>query len=904
MLRKLDRHEDCAGGARRKMAHIIVEKGPERGRTIEVKTGARLVFGRDEACDIVTADVSCSRRHFGVAEKDGRFIIKDLNSTHGTTLNGHRVDQHELADGDTIVAGESVLSFNIEKEVNRGLIGKTIAGYQIIERLGRGGMGTVYRAKQVALDRDVALKVLSARYSNDKVFINRFFKEAQAAARLNNPNVVQVYDVREEKGLYLISLEMMGGGTVQDLASREGQLAIKRVLEIARDAAKGLVYAEKKGIVHGDIKPDNLMMNSEAQVKISDLGLARDAGEVAHQGEEGIFGTPHFISPEQAQGKQVDTRSDIYSLGATLYRLLAGSTPFSGNSVREIIMKQIQEEPPDLRGLRPDCPQDLADLVAVMMAKAAEERFETAEALLAAIEALGEEGKLQTAKSAGLKIGLIVMVLALVGGAGWWFSRDEPKPIKPKEPESVGPATLSPEEIAQRERIARQERELAVKALVIAADNERIGLERDGKLGELAELERLHGLYEAAVASDPETEAADGARAKKAEIQGLIDKRRQEIAAEEAEREARRQAADSVWDALGKEVQALVSAGRHGAAIQIADRRRAELADTQHEGDLQDLRDRLVKGVEDAAAQVEKSAQAALDRKEFAGARTEIESFLEPLAEGTEDQAALDLVAPLSSRLQALVGRIDGAEKEAREQDRKLDQKNVFATLHAYYRDFGKSFEPEKARQALVKLRGMLQTGHFVTRIDEMEKRLDHVDALKQALAKAVANPEKEVTTSAGARDLPAGRVVEVNADGFVVERRSGSRQEIEFAKVDAALLHDKLFKRLDLDLRGRKDQAWWLIESGLYEEAVEIVDALKEDAGSDPELVDLDHQVREELAAKAVLDQAREAYAKADGGQDASAWFRVDRLLGILLDKHRSSRVFLINSDGSSGLE
>ncbi len=887
------------------MAHIIVEKGPERGRTIEIKAGARLVFGRDEVCDIVTEDVSCSRRHFGIAEKDGRFIIKDLNSTHGTTLNGRRVEQQELSEGDTIVAGETVLSFNLESQASRGLIGKTIAGYQIIERLGRGGMGTVYRAKQVALDRDVALKVLSARFSNDKVFINRFFKEAQAAARLNNPNVVQVYDVREEKGLYLISLEMMDGDTVQDFASREGQLEIKRVLEIARDAAKGLVYAEKKNIVHGDIKPDNLMMNAEGQVKISDLGLARDAGEVAHQGEEGIFGTPHFIAPEQAQGKQVDTRSDIYSLGATLYRLLAGTTPFSGDSVREIIMKQIQEEPPDLRSLRPDCPQDLADLVAVMMAKNPEERFDSAEGLLAAIEALGDTGRLQTAGSAGMKIGLVVLVLALVGGAGWWFSRDDEKPpVKPNGGEIVRPVGPSAEEIEQQRRLERKALELSVQGLLITADNERITLERDGKLGELAELERLLGLYDAAIAKGPDTEAAATGRSKKAEIQALIDRRRSEIAEAEAAREARREAANAVFEALDTVVKSHRDAGRLGAAVQAADRRKTDLAETHRETELADLRQSIIDQIATRSTEVLKTAREKLTAETFGAAREEVQAFVTPLAEEVEDEAALEIVAPVESAMRALLDEIDAVETAARERDRKLDQETVFAALHGYYRDFGKSFEPEKARRTIEETRAKLQTAHFTARLDEMERRLDHVLALKAALIAAVADPAREVNTSSGSRDMPAGRVVEVGETGFTVERRSGTKQEVTFTSTPAGLLHDKLFKRMDLDARGRMDLAWWLLESGLYEEAVEVVDGLKEDMAGDEELGSLDRQVREELAARALLDQCRAAFAKAESGQDESAWFRVDRLLGILLDKHRGSRVFLVNSDGRSGLD
>ncbi len=438
---------------------------PRRGTLIIGSDAARAGF---VALGAGVADVHCA---IGRA-KGGGWAVKDLGSPAGTVVNGVRVQVAKLADGDELRLGDIVLrvrdasassasttpnatprakpdetqavsaanasspgtspttgagapSPTPEPAPVRAVQLPSIGGFKIERRIGRGGMGDVYLAVQTSLDRRVAVKVLSARFASDQEFVRRFQAEARAAAALNHPHVVTVYDVGEDRGTHYLSMEFMERGTLEDRVAKAGRLPIDEVLAILRDAASGLVFAEAKRIVHRDLKPANLMQNHVGQTKIADLGLATHVeAEEAQTADRKVFGTPHFMSPEQARGEKVDHRSDIYSLGATAYRLLTGHTPFEGSDAREIVRALLKDEPRSMREFVPDLPDGIVEFVGRMMRKDVGERFQSANELAREIESLRARGGKSAASTSGSRRSALVPVLLLLavgGGAWWWF---------------------------------------------------------------------------------------------------------------------------------------------------------------------------------------------------------------------------------------------------------------------------------------------------------------------------------------------------------------------------------------------------------------------------------------------------------------------------------------------------
>jgi hypothetical protein len=412
---------------------LVVEKGPQKGRSIKVDATCAVTVGRGNAADLQIDDPMTSRRHFSVEHKQGGYYITDLGSANGTYLNGEKITESVLEMGDMIQAGEILLSFLADESTLKHdtVTGQKIAGYLIEERIGRGAMGTVYKATQLSLDRTVALKILARELVSDTGFIDMFVREAQNAGQLNHPNIVQVYDVGNYKSVYYFSMEYMAGGSVYDLINREGAQPFDRALALAADSARGLLYAEKRGIVHRDIKPDNLMLGVDGTAKIGDLGIARRMHAGTTVAEEGIFGSPHYMAPEQAQGLKVDARTDIYSLGATMYHVLSGKTPFSGKSPQEIILKQINEKPRPLLEANPLVPPEVAAVVEKCMAKDPEARYGSSKDLLDELTGLkGRAHKIrgtvplkERAKELKRKylLPLIVVVIAAAAAAAGFF---------------------------------------------------------------------------------------------------------------------------------------------------------------------------------------------------------------------------------------------------------------------------------------------------------------------------------------------------------------------------------------------------------------------------------------------------------------------------------------------------
>lgn len=275
------------------------------------------------------------------------------------------------------------------------LTGREIGDYQIFRRLGRGGMADVYLAKQISLDRNVALKVLKAELAKDESYVQRFRQEAQAAARLRQANIVQIYEVGELEGYYYISQEYVQGRNLSQYLSRHGAVEPVMAINVLRQCGLALQESGKHSVIHRDIKPDNIMLSTNGEVKITDFGLARVNDDASKQGltQVGVtMGTPLYMSPEQVEGADVDQRSDIYSLGVTAYHMLAGHPPFDGENALSIAVQHVKDEPISLASLRPDVSQELCDVVAQMMFKKRAERPADARQLLKLLRKIKVDG--------------------------------------------------------------------------------------------------------------------------------------------------------------------------------------------------------------------------------------------------------------------------------------------------------------------------------------------------------------------------------------------------------------------------------------------------------------------------------------------------------------------------------
>ena len=271
----------------------------------------------------------------------------------------------------------------------RGAKLTALGGFELIERIGSGAMGVVYKARQVAMDRVVALKVLKPSLSRNATFVERFLREARAAARLSHPNVVRGIDAGHDHGFHYFAMEFVDGPTVAQRLRDHGVIAEAEALRITRDVASALVEAEERGIIHRDIKPGNLMLTRKGAAKLADLGLARRSDAEGTLTLEGsAMGTPHYMSPEQARGERdVDVRSDIYALGATLFHMATGTTPFSGDTPAIIVARRLSEPTPNPRERAPGLSLATCRLILRMMDADRDKRFQTAQELLDAVEA-------------------------------------------------------------------------------------------------------------------------------------------------------------------------------------------------------------------------------------------------------------------------------------------------------------------------------------------------------------------------------------------------------------------------------------------------------------------------------------------------------------------------------------
>lgn len=379
-----------------------------------------VTIGRASTCAIQIQDKSVSREHCVAVFTNGRICINDLRSTHGLTYEGEKVTRCELSPGDTCKLGSALATFepagtgaaphstppkqveavppstqpaDFDVAVTAASItlpepaepaapatppdAPEIPGYRIIEKIGEGGYANVYRAEQVQLHREVALKILKHGDDDHERRVAEFMSEARVAARLSDPRLVQIYDVGESAGNHYLSMELVEGGSLARKLRRDGPMPWQEVIRLLRDVGGALKAAHAAGLVHRDVKPGNILLTKNGQAKLTDLGLAV---------QEAHAGTIAFMAPEQLRREPLDARTDLYGLGCTAYAALSGSAPFGGDR-KEMARAHVKDRPTPLLDRNVQVPWHLHQLVLdSLMAKDPDDRPQDVAAMLTRLD--------------------------------------------------------------------------------------------------------------------------------------------------------------------------------------------------------------------------------------------------------------------------------------------------------------------------------------------------------------------------------------------------------------------------------------------------------------------------------------------------------------------------------------
>jgi serine/threonine protein kinase len=396
---------------------LQVTAGPDQGRVFELQEGKALLVGRGQNTETRLKDPQVSRVHCQIAIEGNKVLLTDSGSTGGTLVNGRRVKEHELRPGDIITIGGTQLRLQLEgaheastvlvgaptpnrptaeKAEHLGeLVGKTLAYFRVDDLLAKGQSGMVFQAHDTKEDRTVALKVLWPEFSRNDEEMQRFVRAMKTMLPIRHPNLVALYGAGKNGPYCWIAMEFVEGESltkVIETIGTAGMLDWRPALRVAIHIARALEYAEQHQVIHRNIKPENILVRSSDKLtKLGDLMLAKalegtQAEQITRPGE--LVGDVAYMSPERTRGgtAAVDTRSDIYCLGATVYALLTGRPPFEGGSLPETIMKIRQADPVKPKKFQLSIPDLFEGIVLQMLAKRPEDRFQTAATLLAELE--------------------------------------------------------------------------------------------------------------------------------------------------------------------------------------------------------------------------------------------------------------------------------------------------------------------------------------------------------------------------------------------------------------------------------------------------------------------------------------------------------------------------------------
>ncbi len=403
------------------MPRLIIEEGMQKGREFRFTAEASVGRGKDNL--VTVEDPRISLRHAKIILENGRYVLKDLASRNGTFINGERVTEQPIHFGDKVKIGAAIFSF--AEDPKGKWAGRMLGGYELLDIAGEGGMGTVYKARQISLDRIVALKLMHEPLMKDPQYGERFVAEAKTAATLNHPGIVQIHDVGCENGTYFFSMEYVDGVTLAERIQKGPPLPIEEATGVILRIAEALAYAHAQGIVHRDVKPENILLAAGGEAKLADLGVAKQtlSMETTPSGQAGkrlLTGTPAYIAPEEILGKGTGPASDIYSLGASFYHLLAGRPPFISASPTETLRMHLANTPPDIRRYNPDVPPDLCDIVARMMAKNPADRFPNAQEVADALrQPLRKKSRRASLRSPSSRVA-VAGILAVAAIAAVW----------------------------------------------------------------------------------------------------------------------------------------------------------------------------------------------------------------------------------------------------------------------------------------------------------------------------------------------------------------------------------------------------------------------------------------------------------------------------------------------------
>ncbi len=314
------------------------------------------------------------------------------------------------------------------------LVPKRLGNFMLLSSMGDGGMGEVYRAFDTTLKRPLAVKILHQNLANDPLFVENFTREAHAVAEINHPNIAQFYSFGQEEGQYFLAMELVDHSTLSDLIDSGRKLTETEVIEIGEQVGSALLSAHLHGLVHHDVKPANILFDQQGVAKIIDFGLAQFIPGTKRGGSAGqmaeVWGTPEYIAPEKMEGQRGDLRSDIYSLGATLYHALVGRRPFEGADGNTVAYRRLTETPLSVREIRPDVSKETAAIVARMLARKPEDRYKSYHQLLADLKAAKgivprdqgdslEKNTEDRSTNRWRKVGWIAILVALITGAVW-----------------------------------------------------------------------------------------------------------------------------------------------------------------------------------------------------------------------------------------------------------------------------------------------------------------------------------------------------------------------------------------------------------------------------------------------------------------------------------------------------